>query len=1151
MSGKYDSIENYNLSYENFIDAINEFDGFVTGLSNNTLEQMLTERINQNIFLSNKDNPTKKDEIAIPSNDEDLAVSKEIGKYLLDRTTGTYFLDDLNNLAKFSSDKLYEDFLILTGYFKDIPEEGSKGLGSARITKNKAGSEFYNITDALKYKKGDLKEIVLLNSKGEEQKNQDGTLKMVYDVSGSFDEEGILTTISGTGDNSVIISGFGNANLHDRFNPNIAACVCLSPNMGIMGTNKSHLSIFFNLIPKIEMSKCVPYIDITILSENYGNKTMSNMNVVNVLRFEKDKYGKFTNLKDKNLNDDNTSDKRVDNLTRTYMDVFTTPQTFSNADVNSSSRNISDMYKTPGNSNNDMILEPIMPLMTLDTLTVSVRSAGYGLMSSKAGSLSLKLHDRSRLKDITSLLSVEEFATTKIIVEYGWNHPQGGVNSDNVIAKYLNGLKERSIFQVVGSDYSFSGNIVDINVKLTAYGYRQTDKVHAGCGPSVPLNILSDLIKKVADDIIASEEGKETIKEVRQKVKINSSNSRSITSTISWEQIRKFSTALNGGDNSNILGEIKNMLLSEENGLSIDDKEGVIKGIYGKLAAITDQSFPDPFVTSLVKGTSFLRDAEYDNQTAHKALIKQTSLAAKDEEYVTLGNVITKFIAHPMASTCMYDEVQVVFYPLNHHAGHARIHTTASFPINIKQLYDLIDQKIKENSHMSVKRFFSLLEKEILNDKNSRPYGFADLDTLKKKETLNKVSNFVDKTYVVNDLLLNGYSFKGFNTEENTSIDGEILKLAKTTESNPDNNFWINKLNNKAETETTDQESNKNNTQKPEENKQATSEEAKQKLDQEAKIQKRYGELYQKYVEDISDKYRKEVSEKCSEYYKSDGLNVVSEAKFVKPNFSLDFEVIPVIQPQNNNTTESSWWKKFTSIYESNNDVKNLSGLYSEKSILRIHVYDELAIQSPQEYMILNSLVDGVKTYVSENDTATITKLNEGFSFYDMKQIVKSKYPTIIFGSENSLVNSISSQANTSGQLSNVLMVESYGDLKKGKVKAHNDVSNFEEITILPNNITIQCAGIPTIGRGNSIFVDFGTNTSLDNVYTVKDVSHSISKGGFTTNISLSPVDQQTISNFKNKMVKSIDAFKSNTKVIQSNEEVIEQTEQTEQVASN
>ena len=72
-----------------------------------------------------------------------------------------------------------------------------------------------------------------------------------------------------------------------------------------------------------------------------------------------------------------------------------------------------------GKNNNDPVLEPISPFLTLSSLNVNITGAGFGLMSSKRADLSLVLHDRSRLRDLAPLVSSTQFATTKIIIEYG------------------------------------------------------------------------------------------------------------------------------------------------------------------------------------------------------------------------------------------------------------------------------------------------------------------------------------------------------------------------------------------------------------------------------------------------------------------------------------------------------------------------------------------------------------------------------------------------------------------------------------------------------------------------------------------------------------------------------------------------------------
>jgi hypothetical protein len=64
--------------------------------------------------------------------------------------------------------------------------------------------------------------------------------------------------------------------------------------------------------------------------------------------------------------------------------------------------------------------------------------------------------------------------------------------------------------------------------------------------------------------------------------------------------------------------------------------------------------------------------------------------------------------------------------------------------------------------------------------------------------------------------------------------------------------------------------------------------------------------------------------------------------------------------------------------------------------------------------------------------------------------------------------------------------------------------------------------GMPAIGVGNSIFIDFGTNTSLDNIYTVTSVSHNISAGNFSTTLTLVPSNIGAVSNFNESLVSTL-----------------------------
>ena len=159
---------------------------------------------------------------------------------------------------------------------------------------------------------------------------------------------------------------------------------------------------------------------------------------------------------------------------------------------------------------------------------------------------------------------------------------------------------------------------------------------------------------------------------------------------------------------------------------------------------------------------------------------------------------------------------------------------------------------------------------------------------------------------------------------------------------------------------------------------------------------------------------------------------------------------------------------------------------------------------------MIGELKEAGKTQLSKD-------LLDKMSFYDAKEFVKRSFPSVLYGSAASTVKSISVGANTQSELSNVLAIEAYGNLKSGQDGNAYD-SKFEEVVIFPNTVSLNLMGMPMITRGQSLFIDFGTNTSLDNIYTVKSVNHSITAGEFNTDLELVPSNMGAISSFRKKI---------------------------------
>jgi hypothetical protein len=1137
---KFEKISNYTIEYENFLKIVQEFDGYLLGLTNNNL-LLFMDDIDKSLQEAYRVAATKNRE-----KDFDYLFRNILAPKIFDRTTGTYFTKNLateSSLRNVGLNNKIDDYLHIVfskkGFASTTEIDGPDALDTEVKPQGFSASLIrYNLGDSpgeySPEKYGIDRCLPYINNTKITRKNKTNTEgKDITDSNGNPVTE--ITDLSKPDNEAVdYLNDINNLDFPDRFSkPNLTGYVVRDHGIGVLARQKNHLPIFFGAIPPIEMSRCTPYIDVKIISTDLGNSKVQPIDLVSFMRFTRNENGEF--VSEDGIGLMGAADEAIKNSQNSettnisYMDIFNSPQTLSNANINklnigSTSNNLVNSIINQDHS----VYEPIMPFMTLKSFNVSITSAGTGLFASKSGNLKIVLHDRSRLKDIAPLVATDRFATTKIQIEFGWNHPDGGINSDNIIGQYLDSLKDIHLYQVLGSDYSFSGgNSVDIGIKLVAHGYREASNVHCGAGPYVPLNTLSDIItqaasqasQNISDDVgvFESKGVKEAVPEVRQNIKVNSRSARQLTSVITWDQWGTIASKLkNKNELLNYITEFlryqseqdSEILTSQlqspisqfnpsqdeyfsalQSAVDVDqNKENLINSVFGKLLGLQADN-NDPFVYSFHKSSKDFKGIDQSTKTGPQRLIdlKNLSLDSKEGSFVTLGKLLLNYIGLPMASSCLYDEVQMVFYPFNHQAGGARKHTTASLPINLSIIEKHLIDRMNKNSNLSVKGFFNLIEREILSDRNLPVYGFSELQSFK---TLNELKD--NKTE--DEKLFHGLMLLDEMPEGVDASDTELNQYYATTNQNGSiTSSLVQGALDREERQT-----------------------ALESLSLPDNIKKKLRKLYDDYVSYTATQVRSEISEKCKQMYEDDGLGddgILSEAKFVKPNVTLLFETNPAIADQRDESLGLVQAAQIALGIASKSD-----GL-SDKSILRIHVYDEEAIASPAELTLINSLVSGTggKRILGSSPDFPSKKIIDKMTFYDAKEFVKRSYPTIIYGSAASTIKSLSVSANTSGELANVLMVESYGDFKNPQ-DGNNHDTLFEEVTVFPNSVDCTIMGMPMITRGTSLFIDFGTNTSLDSIYTVKSVNHTIASGEFSTRLELVPSNMGAVSSFRDKI---------------------------------
>jgi hypothetical protein len=1060
---------------------------------------------------------------------------------LLDTTTGGYFLRDLLSGDAFS-DGLPDD---PEDYFQILFENISRLTPAYQITQDSDKGAYKPAPPAFNAPAASVKNVVtpMLTDVDDAQSRDLSASKEAIEKEGGVvykkDADGspIMGLIGGfPGALSPIIHLNGSPeDIPDRYlNPTLGAIVFKNSTqqgkkttgISIANRNSDLMNLFFNAIPPIEMSRCVPFINMYVMTP----KAVSASEFNNVMFMKFIKSGKKGTFElDDNIGmsrsaptglgyfGDQVIDKNI-----AGMDLFTSPQMMSNADIRKVSVASGDFTMSGAD-----VLEPIAPFLTLESLSTNISSAGQALLQSKTASMKLVLHDRSRLKDISPLISPEQFGMTKIFLEYGWSHPDGDITSDNDFGRLLNSLRDVGLYTVQSSNFNLGSNsAVSIDVTLACLGgSNETKNISTACGNATPIDILKPFIDKAAQKFIDEEVngGREkTLPEVRKVLKVKQQGVRSGQSMVNREYFMDLANAsgLTTGemaDNKTLL-EIFKAFLTESDPTSVLkqdgmesslalSKEDVVSKIYGKAYGCTTTGFTDSVSAELTRTPDpFLGMAP-------------PPVNEKTDIFVSFGKLMMSFVGASMAMSSRCDEVQMLFYPLNNQSGKARVLTTANFPVYKEDFLEMLRQETRDRArtNISTTRFFKMLEKTFVEDPKNPVYGINTvLDEIEKK---NKELKEQNKEYM----------------EARVELDKEYADRNKTEGSgdNPDARTKAADLLHKAYTKKLAQLKKENT--------------AAQKT--------------------VSKDNKDSLETKLGNIYAADGLDEGVEAKFVKPNFSMYIETVPALAPVSKVNLEDVISGNAQSLF------KHLESAQGSKHICRIHIYDERAsanskakfyqqliensgvitvVGGPpevEEESVLNSEAAGLEdltkifdnkimnkmepikkqresTVVNDDESKQSTRsfytIDKSLTTRDMKNMIKDYFPNVTLGANNSVVKSISVSSSTSGDVNNVLLLNSLAN-RKGAQPGGTDLVDQEEVKVIPSTIQLQCLGLPVVQRGNQIYIDMMTGTTLDNIYAVQSVSHSIKAGEFSTSLTLTATNQGDTDALKSKIRQAVE----------------------------
>lgn len=1109
MSSK---VENVDIAFEMITEAVESFQGFLLGIPEGDTYQRLTGDMNTN-------GPEDEDSL------KKIRAARRVLSNICDRTNGGYALSQIGDDFKTLFTAAYGDD---TEGVLSISFDGSERFD---ISENLASSGGTDVGDAyLSYALFGINEVLKYAdpSKFSDRELISGS----YGTSDNLSDSEVLNQVPPTGLNSIVTVTSAPGEGIDKFShPSLGAVIIKDPVFGFNSRNANHFPVFLSAVTPLEISRCTPYLDVKILTKNRSGTKENKMSIHNFLRHE---GSNETFERAQPVGEAYT--ETLGDVDFNYMDIFTSPQTMVNPNINRSQKGFEDIYVDVvtsaiiGEGTGDKpfeytnVRDPFQPFMTLLSFNTSIAGIGHGLLATKKAHLKIKLHDKTRIKDLSAILSPNEFSQTKFVIEFGWSHPDGNVNSDNVLGRYLNALRDLSIYQLVNADYSFGGdNSVDITLNLVCSGFQEMKTLSAAGGYYTNLNTIIDDIQDDVESLIndassgadlrdlTKSERNKKIKEIRGNLKISTSDLSKNSTIVPFERIGKWKETFDKNDSraetvkkllyflyDEYYGDILNVALEEKEYEYFSDAKSIIDSdlpnagdvIYAKFESLPHGI--DPFRAQVVN--SFFKGYGVKGKSVHeipligidevgvKVGVKEENLNPAKyresgvDEHVSLGKIISMFVGYPLSTAGIYDEVQLFFYPVNTQSAAARKHTTASFPIKMSDLREEIDKRAKAGEqsfrNLSVHAFFAILER-IVAKQTITAYGLYPEDS-EPKTTQNKLDEFLKKSRDEKVSEVNGLEIE-ISAEDLTAIEDQAQARAAADGNNEEIDDITEKL-------------------------------------RESKLIELYETQLAEQISSAREKRLKKVYEAEEEYF---GDTFLDKTKFTPVNLAMYFETFaPRNSDKPNDENRVQDFIDLIGSPDKRRDTRD-NGKSVEKTILRIHIYDENTNMGPDISLYGSDSINMSKTAIANQYNLS--------SYTAIKSLLMRRHPTIIHGASSGVVNNISVSSNTSGQLSNILMVEAYEQSINAGTSERKEPDGFDEVVLLPTTVSLDMAGYPMLTRGQQIFIDFGTQTSLDNLYTVKTVDHEIQAGVFKTSAVLVAANQMIVSSFRSRLESLID----------------------------
>jgi hypothetical protein len=117
-----------------------------------------------------------------------------------------------------------------------------------------------------------------------------------------------------------------------------------------------------------------------------------------------------------------------------------------------------------------------------------------------------------------------------------------------------------------------------------------------------------------------------------------------------------------------------------------------------------------------------------------------------------------------------------------------------------------------------------------------------------------------------------------------------------------------------------------------------------------------------------------------------------------------------------------------------------------------------------------------------------------------LKDYAARTMPYIRYGTQTSVIKSANIQSDSNSTLSTINIVKQR--VGTNPTDPNNSDSGGFPIRVIPASLSMTTVGNPLLRAAQRFFIDFGTGTTIDNVFMIKELTHNISPGNFSTQIT-------------------------------------------------